>query len=73
MLPIDEVNPECEISVVDIEAVGAFVHCSVAPIWSLQKVLNDGTALTKLLRIIKFRNTMFPHLLCANFSSLVKT
>ena len=35
-LPVDEVNPECEISVVDVEAIGAFVHCAITPVGSLQ-------------------------------------
>ena len=34
-VPVDQMNPECEISIVDIEAVGAFVHCPVTPLGSL--------------------------------------
>lgn len=33
-VPVDQMNPECEISVVDIEAVRAFVHCPVTPLGS---------------------------------------
>ena len=35
VVPVDEVDPEGEVSVVDIEAVGALVHGTVTPLGGL--------------------------------------
>ena len=35
LVAVDEVDPEGEVPVVDVEAVGALVHCPVAPLWHL--------------------------------------